>query len=216
MNIPTPFFLMTVWMIGQGLPLVPLPTYHAIAPLPPSNNSIHSTAWLLKQTNDQGDLVSISDLLQHPEDYHQKIIRLRGTVTRLELHLDETNHFIDYVFFVKQEEHRVLVFGRHDRTKGDIQLTSDRMVEVQGIFWKERFANGHVLKNNLEAQAVWFYPSLLPDQAKRFIPDNNAQVFFVRYESMISAAAMTPDSGGNSFGAGKANTASNAPRHAPE
>ena len=117
-------------------------------------------------TLDQGSLVSISEVLSHPRDYHLMIIRLRGIVTRLELHLDDTRHFIDFVFFLAEGEQRLLVFGRHDRTKGDIQLTSDRMVEVQGLFWQERFANGHRFENNLEGQDIRFYPPLLPDQAR--------------------------------------------------
>jgi len=111
------------------------------------------------------NVLPLSQVLQYPEKYHQKVIRLRGTVTRLELHLDDTHHFIDFVFFLKDGDQRVLVFGRHDRTTGDIQLTSDRMVEVQGLFWQERFANGHRFENNLEARHISFYPPLLPDQA---------------------------------------------------
>jgi hypothetical protein len=118
----------------------------------------------------QGNLVSISEVLHHPNDYHQMMIRLRGTVTRLELHLDDTLHFIDFVFFLAEDEQHLLVFGRHDRTKGDIQLTSDRMIEVQGLFWQERFANGHRFENNLEAEDIRFYPPLLPDQARINLP----------------------------------------------
>lgn len=172
MNIFILFLFMSIWMIGQELPSNSLPTQNqSLGHHPSSSYFITPTIRAPKHTNEKGDLISIPHLLQHPDKYHQKIIRLRGTVTRLELHLDETNHFIDFVFFVQEEDQRVLVFGRHDRTKGDIQLTSDRMVEVQGLFWKERFANGHVLKNNLEAQAVWFHPPLLPNQAKRSLSD---------------------------------------------
>ena len=113
----------------------------------------------------QGNLLSVAELLEHSEDYHLKLIRLRGVVKRLELHLDETEHFIDFVFFLQEEGEHVLVFGRHDRTQGDIQLTSDHMVEVEGIFWKERIANGYTLKNNVEAQHINFYPPLISDQA---------------------------------------------------
>lgn len=44
-------------------------------------------------------------------------------------------------------------------------MTTGRTVEVEGIFWKEREANGHRLLNNVEAQRVTFYPPLTPDQA---------------------------------------------------
>lgn len=174
MNIPTLFLITTTWVMGQGTLLGSVLTQvHPLDQRPSSNISIQTSAEALKLPQDQVELISIPQLLQHPEKYHQRVIRLRGMVTRLELHLDETNHFIDFVFFLKQKEQRVLVFGRHDRTKGDIQLTSDRMVEVHGLFWKERSANGHVLKNNLEAQAVWFYPPLIPDQAKSLSPYKN-------------------------------------------
>ena len=93
------------------------------------------------------------------------MIRIRGTVTRLELHLDDSKHFIDFVFYLKKGPDRVLVFGRHDRTAGDIQMTTGRTVEVEGIFWQEREANGYRLLNNIEASRVTFHPPLTPDQA---------------------------------------------------
>ena len=49
-------------------------------------------------------------------------------------------------------------------------MTTGRTVEVEGIFWKEREANGHRLLNNVEAQHVTFYPPLTPDQAARPSP----------------------------------------------
>ena len=116
------------------------------------------------------EIITIPQLLQAPSQYHQKPIRIRGTVTRLELHLDNSKHFINFVFHLKTGSDRVLVFGRHDRTRGDIQMTTGRTVEVEGIFWKEREANGHRLLNNIEAQRVTFYPSLTPDQAARPSP----------------------------------------------
>ena len=116
------------------------------------------------------EIVTIPQLLQTPGQYHQKPIRIRGTVTRLELHLDDSKHFINFVFYLKTGEDGVLVFGRHDRTRGDIQMTTGRTVEVEGIFWKEREANGHRFLNNIEAQRVTFYPLLTPDQAARPSP----------------------------------------------
>ena len=116
------------------------------------------------------EIVTIPKLLQTPSRYHQKRIRIRGTVTRLELHLDDSKHFINFVFYLKTGSDRVLVFGRHDRTRGDIQMTTGRTVEVEGIFWKEREANGYRQLNNVEAQRVTFYPPLTPDQAARPSP----------------------------------------------
>jgi len=109
-------------------------------------------------------LIPISELLVHPNRYHQQMITVRGTVTRLELHLDASKHFIDFVFWLKEGDHRVLVFGQHDRTVGDIQLVTDRMVEVRGLFWKERYVEEYRLTNNLEAQQVRFYPPVSPDR----------------------------------------------------
>ena len=116
------------------------------------------------------ETLTIPKLLQTPSQYHQKLIRIRGTVTRLELHLDDSKHFINFVFYLKTGSDRILVFGRHDRTRGDIQMTTGRTVEVEGIFWKEREANGHRLLNNVEAHGVTFYPPLTPDQAVRPSP----------------------------------------------
>jgi hypothetical protein len=159
------FLLLILGPFGQGLIFDPQLTNNDVVASP------HHPRHALDHRPDgtpgkEGDnTIPLSQVLQHPGEYHQKVIRLRGTVTRLELHLDDTLHFIDFVFFLKDGEQRVLVFGRHDRTTGDIQLTSDRMVEVQGLFWQERFANGHRFENNLEAQHIRFYPTLLPDQA---------------------------------------------------
>ena len=111
------------------------------------------------------EIVTIPQLLQTPSQYHQRLIRIRGTVTRLELHLDDSKHFINFVFHLKTGPDRVLVFGRHDRTSGDIQMTTGRTVEVQGIFWQEREANGYRLFNNIEANLVTFHPPLTPDRA---------------------------------------------------
>jgi hypothetical protein len=160
--------------IGLGLSLeFPLPDhidrgFHQLRdgtnPLPGRFKSISKV---------QGNIISIADVLQSPQKYHHQVIRIRGTVKRLELHLDDTHHFINFVFFLKDEEQRILVFGRHDRTQGDIQLTSDRIVEVQGIFWQERFANDHRFENNLEAQHIHFHPRASHDQAKHDQPNQN-------------------------------------------
>lgn len=128
--------------------------------------------WFLQPVENKrfAEIVTIPKLLRTPSQYHQKPIRIRGTVTRLELHLDDSKHFINFVFYLKTGADRVLVFGRHDRTRGDIQMTTGRTVEVEGIFWKEREANGHRLFNNVEARRVTFYPPLTPDQAARPSP----------------------------------------------
>ncbi|MCY4612819.1 MAG: hypothetical protein OXB94_04250 [Nitrospira sp.] len=116
------------------------------------------------------EIVTIPQLLQTPSQFHQKQLRIRGTVTRLELHLDDSKHFINFVFYLKKGPDHVLVFGRHDRTAGDIQMTTGRTVEVEGTFWQEREANGHRLLNNIEASRVTFYPPLTPDHAALTFP----------------------------------------------
>ena len=151
------------WILGSMLILI-LP-FLADNQWPSAHAWNNSYPQLILEKN---KLLPLSQLLKNSEKYHQQLIRVRGQVTRLELHLDETKYFIDFVFFLKDGKERVLVFGRHDRTKGDIQLTSDHMVEVRGRFWKERIANGHRLINNLEAHQVMFYPPKKPNHAKRF------------------------------------------------
>ena len=93
-----------------------------------------------------------------------EVVTVRGRVTRPELHVDETTLFINFVFELKDGDDMLVVFGQHDRTQGDIQIETDRTVEVVGIFWKERFAHNHRLKNNLEALCVTFFPPLTPDR----------------------------------------------------
>ena len=109
-----------------------------------------------------GELVSITELLSNPSQYHKKIVKVRGTVTQPELHVDESGLFIRFVFVLKGSEHTLIVFGHHDRTQGNIQIETNEQVEVTGIFWKERIANDHQFQNNLEAITVTRYPPLLP------------------------------------------------------
>ncbi len=110
------------------------------------------------------EVVPLAQLFDHPEQFHEETVRVRGTVSRLELHVDETQLFIDFVFELQKGGKTLVVYGRHDRTRGDIQLTTGRDVEVLGVFWHERYANGYRLKNNLEALTVMFYPPLTPDR----------------------------------------------------
>lgn len=111
------------------------------------------------------ELVSIAQLLSDPTQYHRKVIKVRGTVTQPELHVDESGLFIRFVFVLKDAEHTLIVFGHHDRTQGNIQIEMNEKVEVIGIFWKERTANNHHFRNNLEAITVTRYPQLHPHAA---------------------------------------------------
>ena len=112
-----------------------------------------------------GDLVTISQLLSDPSRYHQELIKVRGTVTQPELHVDESGLFVRFVFVLKDAENTLIVFGHHDRTQGNIEIETNEMVEVMGIFWKDRTANDHHFQNNLEAITVTRYPPLHPRAA---------------------------------------------------
>lgn len=130
-----------------------------------SNASLRICA-LVGRNNRQefGQPVTISTLLAQPTEYHMKVVAVRGRVTRPELHVDETTLFINFVFELKDGADTLVVFGQHDRTQGDIQIETDRTVEVVGIFWKERVAHDHRLENNVEALHVTFFPPLTPDR----------------------------------------------------
>jgi len=111
------------------------------------------------------ELVSIAQLLSDPSQYHREIVKVRGTVTQPELHVDESGLFIRFVFVLKDAENTLVVFGHHDRTQGNIQIETNENVEVIGIFWKDRIANDHHFRNNLEAITVTKYPPVHPNSA---------------------------------------------------
>lgn len=110
-------------------------------------------------------LTSVLELLTHPGAHDHETVRLRGNVTQPELHLDETTLYIDFVFLLRDGASHVTVFGRHDRTVGDIQIETGRTVEVVGIYWQEKTLHNSVLKNVVEAISVNFFPGLNPDRA---------------------------------------------------
>ena len=111
------------------------------------------------------DLISIETLLSNPSRYHKKTIRVRGTITQPELHIDDTGLFLNFVFVLRDAKDSLVVFGRHDRTQGHVPITTDGHVEVTGIFWKDRVAHDYHFQNNLEALKVTTFPSLNPDAA---------------------------------------------------
>ncbi|RMH34648.1 MAG: hypothetical protein D6690_10365 [Nitrospirae bacterium] len=88
---------------------------------------------------------------------------VRGRITQPELHLDETELFLDFVFVLEEQAQTLVVFGRFDRTLGNTPIATDAMVEVTGLFWKERMAGGYRVRSTLEACRVSPYPSLNPD-----------------------------------------------------
>jgi hypothetical protein len=104
-------------------------------------------------------------LLEQRDTFHKKVIRLQGIISQPELHVDSTSLFIDFVFVLRDGPQSLIVFGKHDRTQGDIQIQMGRKVEVIGVFWKERLAQGIRLENNVEATSVKFSPALIPRRA---------------------------------------------------
>ncbi len=109
--------------------------------------------------------VSIVSLLNHAADYHQRLVAVRGHVTQPELHLDESELFINFVFRLADGDQSVVVFGRHDRTQGAPSISLNLSVEVIGVFWKERDLHSSQVTNTIEALSVSPYPSLIPENA---------------------------------------------------
>ena len=107
--------------------------------------------------------VSIADLLDNSQDYHQQVVSVRGRITQPELHLDDTTLYLDFVFRLSQGTHTIVVYGRHDRTQGAPPIVMNHSVEVIGTFWKEQDRNGAAISNILEAISVTPYPSPIPE-----------------------------------------------------
>lgn len=109
--------------------------------------------------------VSIAKLLSHGEKYHQRLVAVRGVVTQPELHLDDSELIIRFVFRLADGDQSLVIFGHHDRTQGAPSISLDLSVEVIGIFWKERDWNSSHVINTIEALTVSPYPSLVPNNA---------------------------------------------------
>ena len=107
--------------------------------------------------------VSITDLLTNSHDYHQQLVSIRGLITQPELHLDETELYFDFVFRLSQDNHSIVVYGQHDRTRSSPSIIINHTVEVIGIFWKEQDRNGSLIFNVLEAFSVTPHPSAIPE-----------------------------------------------------
>ncbi len=106
--------------------------------------------------------ISIPDLLAQNEDYHKQLVSVRGHITQPELHLDETELYVDFVFRLAQGTHSIVVYGRHDRTLGAPPIIINHSVEVTGIFWREQERAGTTVFDVLEANTVVPYPSSIP------------------------------------------------------
>ena len=109
-------------------------------------------------------VTSIITLVAHPEAFHQQLIRIRGIIKQPELHLDDTQLQIHFVFQLTEENHFLTVFGIHDRTQGGPSIAMDQQVEVVGIFYKERTLNTFPLTNLVEAITIGPYPPMEPEQ----------------------------------------------------
>ncbi len=126
-----------------------------------SSSSYHRTLHL-ETFNTAPQQVSITDLLTNGQDYHEQLVSVRGRIIQPELHLDETELYLDFVFRLSQGTHSLVVYGRHDRTQGAPPIIINRSVEVIGKFWKEQNRKGVTIFNALEAFSVTLYPSSIP------------------------------------------------------
>ena len=127
------------------------------------SSSVHYQTPHLKTFNTAPQQVSITDLLTDSQAYHQKFVSVRGHIIQPELHLDETELYLDFVFRLSQGAHSLVVYGRHDRTQGAPPIIINRSVEVIGTFWKEQDRKGLTIYNALEAFSVTPYPSSIPE-----------------------------------------------------
>ena len=148
-------------------PIFPTASNQDFVPLPLPFSFLRqaSTHPRLPTINTQSEHVSIASLLSNGADYHQRLVTVRGLVTQPELHIDESELFINFVFRLAHENNSVVVFGRHDRTTGAPSISLDLSVEVIGVFWKERDLNNSHITNTIEALSVVPYPSLTPENA---------------------------------------------------
>ena len=132
---------------------------------PPSRFSCISYQEIQQPPSLQAEQVSLHQLLDQRDRFHEKLISIQGMVSQPELHVDSSSLFIDFVFVLRDGSDSIIVYGKHDRTQGDIQIQMGRTVVVTGIFWKERLSQGIRLENNVEATSVEFSPGLTPHTA---------------------------------------------------
>lgn len=107
--------------------------------------------------------VSITELIANSQDYDQQLVSVQGRVIQPELHLDETELYVDFVFRLTEGNDSIVVFGRHDRTQGALPIIVNHSVEVIGTFLKEETRNGFQISNILEALSVTPYPLSIPE-----------------------------------------------------
>ena len=126
------------------------------------DSAFHYQTQYIQTSNTAPQQVSITDLLTNSQTYHRQFVSVRGLIIQPELHLDETELYLDFVFRLSQGSHSLVVYGRHDRTKGAPPIIINHSVEVIGTFWKEQNRKGLAIFNALEAFSVTPYPSSVP------------------------------------------------------
>ena len=137
-------------------------TNFLISPCTPIRDASFLRPTAVSRFNTPPQQVSIPDLLRNGQDYHQQLVSVRGLITQPELHLDETELYLDFVFRLSQGNHFIVVYGRHDRTRSAPSIIINHSVEVIGTFWQEQDRKGSLLFNVLEAFSVTPHPSAIP------------------------------------------------------
>ena len=112
-------------------PVFPTGSNPELIPSPPAHSMLRQhSPWPAPYVYHTPEIISINSLLRHGADYHQQLVAIRGHVTQPELHLDESELFINFVFRLADGDQSVVVFGRHDRTQGALSINLDLSVEV--------------------------------------------------------------------------------------
>ena len=107
--------------------------------------------------------VTIDDLLEKGQIYHEQLVSIQGLITQPELHLDKTELYLNFVFRLSQGINSLIVFGQHDRTTGPPAISVNQAVEVIGIFFQKQNRNGSIVSNVIQAISVRPYPSPIPE-----------------------------------------------------
>ncbi len=141
-----------------------LPSWFLATPSPLTTSSTVITQPKHPSFHRQPQEVSIRDLLKHGQTYHQQVIKVRGVITQPELHLDDTQLYLDFVFRLSQGADSIIVYGRHDRTQSAPSIVTNHSAQVVGTFWIEQHRNGLIISNILEAYSVTPYPPSIPDR----------------------------------------------------
>jgi len=156
-----PFFTRTILNVGVATLAGVFPQ---INPICPKSGREFQEGIVSRTLSTPPQQVSIANLLRNSQDYHQHMVSVQGLVTQPELHMDESGLFLDFVFRLSRGKHSLVVYGRHDRTRGAPVISMNRSVEVVGIFWKEHTRKGEIISNALEAVSVVPYPSSIPER----------------------------------------------------